>query len=322
MTDADADAAREEDASDSDEATGWGFAGAPVTAALFMTNLGVYAAEAWLAPDWRWAIAGPDPSDQRKWDHLLRWLGANASLWTIADNRVETLVTSCFLHASLLHLALNLVILHQVGRLVERSIGSARFFPLYLTAGIVGSATSAIWGRFYGQGLSVGASGAVCGLIGAAIVLGIRTEGWRNDLSFRMAFWLLALLLIPSIAAWVRHEQQLLHVDNAAHVGGAAAGLLVAIMWRRTYTPAVREKRAILAGCVALVLASSALVYWRDRNDPFLFLDLGERTNIALEAWGAGRCGRARTAIERAITMDRTNRALQGLRADIMRECK
>src|SRR5262249_57931043 len=111
VTDVDAETAPD---SDAEEATGQGFAGAPVTAALFMTNIGVYVAEAWLAPDWRWAIAGPDPSDQRKWDHLLRWLGANASLWTIADNRLETLVTSCFLHASLLHLALNLLILHQV----------------------------------------------------------------------------------------------------------------------------------------------------------------------------------------------------------------
>ena len=70
------------------------------------------------------------------------------------------------------------------------------------------------------------------------------------------------------------------------------------------------------------VVACSALVYWRDRSDPFLFLDLGERTNVALEAWGARRCARARTAIERAITMDRTNRSLQELRADIEQQCK
>jgi rhomboid protease GluP len=302
------------------EATGLGFQGAPVTAALFMTNVGVFAGELWIMGDWRWALGPPDDADPRRWDNTLRWLGANASLWTIADNRFETLVTSCFLHASLLHLVLNLVILHQVGRLVERSIGAARFFPLYLTAGVVGSASSAVWGRFHEQGMSVGASGAVCGLIGAAIVLGVRTEGWRNELSFRMALWLLVLLLTPLVGTWVRHEQ--LRVDNAAHVGGAAAGIVVALMWRREYVPPWRTKRTVVASCVAIVLASAGLVYWRDRTDPYLFLDLAGRTNQAIDALGAGRCGRARSAIERAIQMDRTNAALLEVRLEIERQCK
>lgn len=298
-----------------------GFRGAPVTAAIFMTLAGVFAAEVWLAGDLSWAIGGPDGDDGKRFELILRWLGANASLWTIADSRFETLVTSCFLHASLIHLVLNLIILHQVGRLVERSIGSARFFTLYLVAGVVGSATSAIWGRFYGQGLSVGASGAVCGLIGAAIVLGIRTEGWRNDLSIRMAFWLLVLLATPFIGQWVRHEK-VLHVDNAAHIGGAIAGIVTAVTWRREYDPPARTKRAIIGGCVALVVACSGIVYWRDRTDPYLFLTLSERTNMALEALGANRCNRARTAIERAIQMDRTSRGLAELQAEIDRQCR
>jgi len=297
-----------------------GFRGAPITAALFMTLAGVFAAEVWLAGDWQWAIGGPDGADTKRWDQILRWLGANASLWTIADNRFETLVTSCFLHASIIHLVLNLIILHQVGRLVERSIGSSRFFTLYLVSGVVGSATSAIWGRYYGQGLSVGASGAVCGLIGAAIVLGIRTEGWKNDLSIRMAFWLVVLLATPIVGQWLRHEKQF-HVDNAAHVGGAIAGIITAATWRREYDPPLHTKRAVISGCIALVLACATIVYWRDRTDPYLFLTLSERTNVALEALGANRCPRARIAIDRAIHMDRTNRGLQELRSEIERHC-
>ncbi len=310
----------EADAEVEDDASERGFGGAPVTAGLFMTNLGVFAAEIWIAGDWRWAIGQPEDADPKRFDGILRWLGANASLWTIADNRFETLVTSCFLHASLLHLALNLLILYQVGRIVERSIGPARFFPLYLASGIVGSATSAIWGRFFGQGLSVGASGAVCGLIGAAIVLGVRTEGWTNALSRRMAIWLLVLLVTPPLATYVKHEQ--LRLDEAAHVGGAVAGIVVALMWRREYDAPVRTKNAVIAACVALVAACAGIVYWRDRNDMYLFLDVGQRTNVALEALGAHRCGRARTAIDRAIAMDRTNRALQQLRGEIQRECE
>jgi rhomboid protease GluP len=310
----------DEEHEDDDEGGSYGFVGAPVTAALFMTLIGVFAAEVYLAGDWTWAFGGPDGADEKKWDYILRWLGANASLWTIADNRFETLVTSSFLHASIVHLALNLLILHQVGRLVERSVGSARFFSLYLIAATVGSAASAIWGRFYGLGLSVGASGAVCGLIGAALVIGVRTEGWRNDLSVRMAFWLVVLLATPIIGQWLRHEKQL-HTDNAAHVGGAVAGIVVALVWRREYDPPLRTKQAVIGTCVAIVLACAGMVYWRDRTDRYLFLTLSERTNVALEALGAMRCPQARTAMERAIRMDRTNHTLQELRGEVERTC-
>src|SRR5579863_6361147 len=78
-----------------------GFERSPVTGALFATNIAVFAAQLWLAGDFRsYAVYGIPSA-------ILRRLGANASLWTIADTRIETLVTSCFLHASLFHLTLN-----------------------------------------------------------------------------------------------------------------------------------------------------------------------------------------------------------------------
>jgi rhomboid protease GluP len=296
-------------------AGGRGFRGAPVTAALFAANIGIFAAQVALAGDLRFAL-GSD--DRGRWDYILRWLGANASLWTIADSRFETLVTSVFLHASILHLALNLVLLYQVGRIVERSIGSARFFPLYLAAGIVGSAASAIWGRFFGQAVSVGASGAICGLVGAAIVIGLRTEGVKSELSRVMMVWLGVLLLIGV----VKHLRgDVVQVDNAAHVGGALAGMIVSATWERGYAYSARGRAAILAACVALVLASGLVVYVRDRTDPYLFLDVEGRTRVALEALGAHRCDRAHSAIRRAMSMDRKNRALQALDDEIAQEC-
>jgi rhomboid protease GluP len=289
-----------------------GFAGAPVTAALFACLVGVFAAQLVLSGDARYAILGiPEP--------ILRWLGANASLWTIADTRLETLVTSCFLHASVLHLALNLLPLYQVGRLVERSIGPARFFPLFLVCGIVASATSAIWGRFFGQTLSVGASGAICGLIGAAIVIGVRTEGWRSELAIRMAVWLGVLLLIP-LARYLRGD--FLQIDNAAHVGGTLAGVMVAIMWKRGYEHSARAERAIVTACVALVCASGLTVFVRDRTDPYLFLDSEGRMRAAVDSLRAGHCDRARTAMDRAIRMDPKNRGVQALSREIDDACE
>jgi rhomboid protease GluP len=288
-----------------------GFDGAPVTAALFATLVGVFGAQVVLSGSARHALGIPEP--------ILRWLGANASLWTIADTRLETLVTSCFLHASILHLALNLLPLYQVGRLVERSIGSARFFPLYLVSGVAASATSAIWGRFFGQTLSVGASGAVCGLIGAAIVIGVRTEGPRSELSFRMSVWLAAILLIP-LARHLRGD--FVQIDNAAHVGGAIAGVMVAATWQKGADTSTRAQRAVLATCLAVVCLSGLVVYVRDRTDPYLFLDTEGRMRAALDAVQAGRCDRARDAMGRAAQMDPQNRAVAALADEIDGACK
>jgi rhomboid protease GluP len=287
-----------------------GFGGAPVTAALFASMIGAFAAQIFLSGHLRFALGVPE--------HVLRWLGANASLWTIADTRLETLVTSCFLHASVLHLALNLLPLYQVGRLVERSIGPARYFPLFLVTGIIGSATSAIWGRFFGQTLSVGASGAICGLIGAAIVIGVRTEGWKSELAIRMTLWLAILLLIP-LARYLRGD--FVQIDNAAHVGGAIAGVMVAATWRKGHEYSAGAARRILTVCVALIVLSGATVYVRDRSDPYLFLDVEGRMRAALDALRAGRCDRARLAMSRAVQMDPKNRAIRALSEEIDREC-
>lgn len=286
-----------------------GFTDAPVSAALVAANVGVFLAQVFLAGDVRYALDMPDT--------VLRWLGANASLWTIADNRVETLVTSMFLHQSVLHVAINMVILRMVGPMLERAIGSARFFPLYLAAGVVASATSAIWGRFFGPTLSFGASGALCGVIGAGIVVGIRTQGWRGELTVVMVRWLGLFALIGLI----RTLKNISPIDNAAHIGGAVAGAIVAVTWQRGFMYARRSERVILATSIALVVASSAVVYVRNRTDPYLFMNVDERMKAAYAALQAGNCGGARTAMRRAMEMDPKNRFIRAAEEEIDREC-
>ncbi len=287
-----------------------GFTGAPVAGALLAVNIGVFAAQVFLAGGARYALGMPDS--------VLRWLGANASLWTISDNRIETLVTACFLHASILHLVLNMLVLWQVGPLLERAIGSARFFPLYLAAGIVGSASSAIWGRFFGETLSVGASGALCGLVAAATVVGIRTEGWGGELAVGMGRWLALFVLIGLMHALFPDISQ---IDNAAHIGGAIGGAVVAATWRRGFTYARGAQRTVLALSLGVVLAAGAVVYVRNRTDPFLFMGVAERARVADAAFQAGQCDRARAAIDRAIKMDPQNGSLHADSRKIAREC-
>jgi rhomboid protease GluP len=227
-------------------------------------------------------------------------------------------VTSCFLHGSILHLVLNMLVLWQVGPLLERAIGSARFFPLYLAAGIVGSASSAIWGRFFGQTVSVGASGALCGLIAAATVVGVRTEGWRGELTIGMGRWLGLIVLIGLVRTI---NPNLSQIDNAAHIGGAIGGAVVAATWQRGFTYARGAQRTVLAMSIGVVLAAGATVFVRNRTDPFLFMDVEERMRAAEVALQAGHCDRARAAIARAIKMDPQNRSIRAEGNEIAREC-
>lgn len=278
-----------------------GLRGAPVTGALLAANAGVFLAQVSLAGHFRFALGGADARERALWSAILRWLGGNDSVFTIADSRLETLVTSCFLHGSILHLAFNLLALWQVGPFLERAVGRARFLPLYLGAGITGSVFSAIAGRAFGPSLSIGASGAVCGLIGGVLVLGARTQGWRGPLARQMAGWL-GFLFVLGLAKNL--QGGMVQVDNAAHVGGALGGVVIAATWRRGVTYSPRAQRLILGASIGVILLSALTVYVRNRSDPYLFMNLEERLAAATRAAHDGRCAEADRALRRAQRLD------------------
>ena len=291
-----------------------GIDGAPVTGALLAANAGVFAAQVSLAGNFRFALGG----DTVVWNGILRWLGGNDSAFTIADTRIETLVTSCFLHGSILHLAFNMLVLWQVGPFLERAIGPARFLPLYLGAGVAGSAFSAIAGRVFGPSLSIGASGAVCGLIGAMLVLGARTQGWRGPLARQMAGWL-AFLFVLGLAKNL--QGGMVQVDNAAHIGGALGGVIIAAAWQRGVSYSEKAQHAIVAASVGLVLLAGLTVYVRDRTDPYLFMSIDERLDAARRAAKAGKCDEAEVALHRAERLDPGSDRIRSRGRDVTRLC-
>ncbi len=301
-----------------DPAEARGLAGAAVTGALLAANAGVFAAQVSLAGHARFALGGADAKDHVLWNAILRWLGGNDSTFTIADSRIETLVTSCFLHGSILHLGFNLLVLWQVGPFLERAIGRARFLPLYLGAGIAGSAFSAIAGRLFGASLSIGASGAVCGLIGAMLVLGARTQGWRGPLARQMAGWL-AFLFVLGLAKNL--QGGMVQVDNAAHIGGALGGVVIAATWRRGVSYSPRAQKLIVGAGIAVVVLAALTVYVRDRTDPYLFMSVDERLEAATRLAQAQRCEEADRAMKRAQQLDPGSDRLHERAREIDREC-
>jgi rhomboid protease GluP len=216
--------------------------------------------------------------------------GASYAFATVGEGRWETLVTACFLHDGLLHVGFNMLLLWQAGPIVEKNVGSARMAPLYLVAGVAGNLLSvaAAWREHVPQQVSLGASGAITGVLAAALVLGWRVQGWSGPLTQAMFRWLVFVIVFGILSRLTGG-----HIDNAAHIGGALAGGLVAAMWRRGFPYSERTTRVVLAACIGLVAACVAVVGWHDQTDPFARMDLQERDEFTEQALALGRCGDA-----------------------------
>ncbi|GAB3426579.1 rhomboid family intramembrane serine protease [Massilia solisilvae] len=164
---------------------------------------------------------------------LVRW-GSNAGPLTL-HGQPWRLVTSMFVHGGLLHILFNMFALWQVGRLVERMFGSARFLALYMIAGVCGSLASVLWNPHVN---SVGASGAIFGIIGGLLAFMQRPDSGVPATIVRDLRGSLGGFLMFNIAAGLVYP----HTDNAAHIGGLAGGYLAGLLLARSlYVPDQRR---------------------------------------------------------------------------------
>lgn len=154
-------------------------------------------------------------------DDVLVVLGASqASL--VLSGQVWRLGTAMFLHAGLLHLAVNGWALYQLGGLVEILFGSRRLAAIYFSSGLTGSVASVGWGLVSGIDVrSVGASGAIFGLLGALIAFLVRH---RDRLRPEARSLLMQLLFWAGLNIFLGFTVP--QIDNAAHLGGLFAGLI------------------------------------------------------------------------------------------------
>jgi rhomboid protease GluP len=263
---------------------------APVTRALLALNVAVFAVQL--------ALEGGKLFAHAPANTLLAF-GAATPFFVVGDNRWETLVTACFLHDGFLHVGFNMLALWQAGPLVERAVGSARMAPMYLVAGAAGNAlyVAQAWLVAHPtiEALEtpvVGASGAICGLVAAALIVGWRVQGWRGPLTQAMTRWLGFVFIFGLVAG-----RSGAHIANAAHVGGALAGAAIALTWRRGRSYGSRATAAVLAACTAALVACIALVGVRDRTDPFATWGLQQRNDFTTDALREGRCNDAREGL-------------------------
>jgi membrane associated rhomboid family serine protease len=169
------------------------------------------------------------------------------------------LVTAAFLHGSFLHVAFNMYVLFALGPTLERILGHGRYLTLYLLAALGGGVASYVFSDI--RTVSVGASGAIFGLMGALVVAGRRL---RYDIT-----QVLILLGINVVIGFVSPG-----VDWRAHLGGLVTGAVVAAIM---VFPEKRHRTAIQAGgLVAVVLVLAALTMWRTGQIQDLLAPLGQ----------------------------------------------
>ena len=161
------------------------------------------------------------------------------------------LITAAFLHASLIHLLFNMLVLWFIGAPVEQAIGRGRFLAIYIVSGLAGSAGAII---FSPNVVTVGASGAIFGILGAALVL----EGQKNYVLGGQALGLIAVNLIFTFA--------IPNISIGGHIGGLIGGALSMLAFSRLgKTHAIYGRPGLLgiAGVVAVGVASVLVAYFR-----------------------------------------------------------
>jgi membrane associated rhomboid family serine protease len=163
------------------------------------------------------------------------------------------LLSSIFLHAGLIHLALNAYALWIFGQIMEREVGRIATLAVFLTTGVFAGAASYAFAP--GFIVAVGASGAVFGLVGAFITYNyLRRHNVMAQARLRAAISMLALNLIIGITIPA--------IDWRAHLGGVVAGLLAGFAVDPSRPPAMRRLFTVL-GLTAIVAAAVVLVAFR-----------------------------------------------------------
>ncbi|KAF3322470.1 inactive rhomboid protein 1-like protein [Carex littledalei] len=189
--------------------------------------------------------------------NTLRKMGALDWDRVVHQNQGWRLVSSMWLHAGLIHLLANMICLIFIGVRLEQQFGFLRVAPIYLISGFGGSVLSAL---FIQNNISVGASGALFGILGAMIAELL--TNWTIYTNRVAALFNILVIAIINLVIGI-----LPHVDNFAHIGGFLAGFLLGFIllfepqyeWVKSRGRASVSKYAIyqliLAGVAALFLA-------------------------------------------------------------------
>jgi len=181
-------------------------------------------------------------------NRILLLLGATGTMPIETFHRWWSLVSASYLHGSLLHLVFNLIALRQLAPLIIQEYGLARMFSIYTLGGIGGF----LFSYLAGVPFTIGASAAVCALIGAALYYGKSRGGTYGRQVFQqIGGWAIGIfvfgLLVPGINNW-------------AHGGGMAAGILCGLLMG--YQDNRREMLSHRLLGISCALVTVLILFW------------------------------------------------------------
>ena len=132
---------------------------------------------------------------------------------SVASSDYWQLLTSMFTHIQLTHIGFNMLALYVLGPGLEAAVGRTRFLALYLVSGLAGSASVMWFSTPYG--LTLGASGAIFGLMGALLVVAVKVHGDVRGILTWIAINFVITFVFSSYISW------------QGHLGGFVAGVLL-----------------------------------------------------------------------------------------------
>ena len=185
-------------------------------------------------------------------------LGMNYGPAIFLDHQWWRLITAMFLHGGLIHIGFNMMALMQFGPAVEELYGSPRFLFLYTFTGAVGFLVSALRGH-----LSLGASGALLGVMGAILAITTKRGGaYMRDLRSRLLSSLAFLFVIGIFGG--------IGIDNWAHGGGLAAGFVLGKIFvdRQPMNNSEKFRAQLLGWLAGIAIVASYVMMLMHFHDP------------------------------------------------------
>lgn len=178
---------------------------------------------------------------------LLVRIGGNLGMYT-KNGEYYRLFTCMFLHAGILHIACNMYSLYVIGPQIESFYGKYKFLFIYIVSGICGSILSLAFSP--GNVVSVGASGAIFGLLGSILYFGYHYRVYLgNVLKSQIVPIIVLNLLIGFMASGI---------DNFAHIGGLIGGVFTSMAMG---VPGKARKSDRANGCILLLIYVVFIIY-------------------------------------------------------------
>lgn len=177
--------------------------------------------------------------------------GANYDMLTKSGD-LYRLFTCMFLHIGIMHLICNMYSLFVIGKEIENLFGKWKYLLIYLLSGICGSILSL---AFSYNTVSAGASGAIFGLLGALLYFGYY---YRTYLGATIKRSILPVIMFNLVLGFLNPS-----IDNAAHIGGLVAGILIAMLVGVPDKSSKKDRVNGLVLAIIYICFISYLAFWR-----------------------------------------------------------